>query len=1435
MATSATKFSKGYKGKKPPPKAPPKEEVAGPYRSQSSVPSVRKKATKREHRKVRRQPPPNPLKVESLSAPEPSHTSTAAKVVAKARSKPKGLGISVNPSDILKTFEQISGMSTPDALQPGSEVSRAARKVLAEEAENLAKQAKKNLSPEGKGGIKSNEPPTWDEARGVGAITSVVPASKAGELATTAGIDLAPKISTKLSKTASDLLEAAKATPAKTVEKAAQKAERVRTAPARAASKAKALPKEAREAVSSPAGRKAAAKGAGRTAVRHPIRSSGLGALAVPSGTVPGDVGKRARAFAEGTAKAVVENPLPTLGATGRGALGAFAAPLALGGAAVESVKRGDTEPLEQTGSHLLEGTVDMAKKLGSGNPKLVQRTTEKETGLTPFIPVPALLRRAKETDIYKGIRSDIRSAVEGKRAKTRNARVEARKGAYETGAPRHKLKEPKPKIEDSSRPGEAYVVRSAGKLRERARGRHYASRSAARTNTKSHAWSSQEAKPIVKELRQSKLTPREQIHFGDRPPRSADALAFVAKNSIPHDKEAGIAATKEALASYGKPEYGATPDNTFLDRDAARWILDHPKIWEDKHFWNAVSIFKRSSDKLQTSERHPWLASNDNIVNPRRAKEGLAPVLKPEERNRPETNALLAALFPEHPAQWTRKDSYDVVEGLRRDINEMTPDNPQRAVLKAKARRLEKTMNGLMKPPEHGGPAHGVSTTQTMPYTRKMVSDFVNEMKGEHKRLGLAEPAGYVANKLPKAVAEAGRARTYVQTGKTPWPSQGKAASSGNALSDFGSTFLYSMHSPRALRAMNKEIADGLARHSRKVGGKGYFTERQLEQLYNTHQVPDGVVPVDTQMLKQPLVGEHMGDPEGVTPEDFAAMLHQEYDHGSRFNNTSGAELRKEMMDMAASGAKGKKYALVNEGYMKEIVGQLDKVNGISTGLAKASNLSTGVILNSPGFAAIQFAQEGVPMLAAAGKNARYLGSAVRAVRESRRFDPELQAQIKAVAGSSAGLRGSPWVADPIAATAPKALWRHAWEVVNGTKTSNFDRSRSGLMREVAAAAKVEGDFHAWRKGAQNLFKDIDEATKAMKGMTPGERLAYAASNPKLADRLQVHTNEWLGNWNSFTRLEKQIAPVTIFYSFQRYAAMWMLWHFPLNHPLAATALSMLGEQNANELEELAASEGGKVSNPLHFTEPVVVTGKGPVSSKNAFVLPAGKRAFPGLNAAGEALATGNPAQLTGVLQPSIQIIDSAVRGVDPFTGQPIKGNPFSYIAKQLVSQSPAARFFKLPSRVPGQPEQSSLSKAFERLGQGTTARSAYAVTSGQSGRNFGLESKLETALKVAAENSTEKREELAHEGKLNLRLKEQMEARSSKAANEIGQVMKVLGLKAEDDREYERFKEQFYGTRKKGGLPKLSELDSGKGGLPKLSELGKKKGGLPSLDELR
>jgi hypothetical protein len=283
----------------------------------------------------------------------------------------------------------------------------------------------------------------------------------------------------------------------------------------------------------------------------------------------------------------------------------------------------------------------------------------------------------------------------------------------------------------------------------------------------------------------------------------------------------------------------------------------------------------------------------------------------------------------------------------------------------------------------------------------------------------------------------------------------------------------------------------------------------------------------------------------------------------------------------------------------------------------------------------------------------------------------------------------------NPIRAAGSYPKWRRAWDLANGNVIGRFDRSRAGLFRETAAMAKINGDlrraskgFNVWRSSANNLFKHEQEAIAAMKSMNSAERAAYVAEHPRLGDKLMKDLNGMAGNFNSFTVFEKHLAPFTIFYPFQRYSVLWMLYHFPLDHPVVATGLTLLGQVNAQELQKIAAKKGA-APDILDYTMPVIQNGEG----KEATVLPAGQRTFPGLSTVQQAAIAGKPSQLIGELSPFAQIAVSAAEGKDSYTGQPLGENGWEYAARSALSLSPLARFLGLPET--GQPK-SVASKAF-------------------------------------------------------------------------------------------------------------------------------------------
>ncbi|HEU5117706.1 MAG TPA: hypothetical protein VFT74_13845, partial [Isosphaeraceae bacterium] len=233
------------------------------------------------------------------------------------------------------------------------------------------------------------------------------------------------------------------------------------------------------------------------------------------------------------------------------------------------------------------------------------------------------------------------------------------------------------------------------------------------------------------------------------------------------------------------------------------------------------------------------------------------------------------------------------------------------------------------------------------------------------------------------------------------------------------------------------------------------------------------------------------------------------------------------------------------------------------------------------------------------------------------------------------------------------------------------------------------------------------------MRGMTPAERAAYVASHPRLGDRLQKSMNGLSGNWNSFTVFEKNIAPFAIFYSFQRYAILWTLYHFPLDHPVVATALALAGEVNAQELKKLAAEHGG-VPSVIDYTKPVV----------NGNVLPSGSRFSPILSAPLQAGLEGKPEHLLSALPPPIIIPLEAATGKNFFTGRELGENGWLYMLRQGGNLSPLSRFLGLPDL--GQ-QKSPGAQLFEQQDPLRTERSFITPTIGQSGEQYGKEKELE------------------------------------------------------------------------------------------------------------
>lgn len=394
-------FAPTAKGKKAESTYKASHEVAGPYRSQSSIPSIRKKATSTEHRRVvsevRRPHSGPPMQSEAgdlLAVPSLPKAIARSKRQLRKETQRKLVRIKALDSlrgDLAKTKAKlppephtIYQQARAGKLPPASEKREYPRAYKRAQKVALAKLASKE-------GLK--EDPAAELAistaatAGIGGLASLAAKgaeSGAAGLLARGGSQIASKGVTAAESAAERGVKAV----ASSLEK---KATKIRTTPARV----KSAPTRARRAVATKEGRRAAAQQTARSARRHPVRSS-YGAAAVSPVPLPGEADKRARAFAEGSAKALVGHPAETLETTGRSLAGAITGPAALLGATASSIKHGTPEPLVETAKEQAEGVGHIVGQAFSGDVKKAEQAARKEGSLALATPLPALTRLGK-------------------------------------------------------------------------------------------------------------------------------------------------------------------------------------------------------------------------------------------------------------------------------------------------------------------------------------------------------------------------------------------------------------------------------------------------------------------------------------------------------------------------------------------------------------------------------------------------------------------------------------------------------------------------------------------------------------------------------------------------------------------------------------------------------------------------------------------------------------------------------------------------------------------------------------------------------------------------------------------------------------------------------------------------------------------------------
>lgn len=998
-----------------------------------------------------------------------------------------------------------------------------------------------------------------------------------------------------------------------------------------------------------------------------------------------------------------------------------------------------------------------------------------------------------------------------------------------------------KPPVPVRGRPGEHFVFGELGKKINARQARKDVALDTTRMGTYGETHGTLEAQRIVKAARGVDGISRLASKMG---PEYEAAMWPMAKFGLPHTRE-GYDLGRQLSEYFGDPEGPPVP-GSLTDRMAINGAIDNHHIFVNKRHAAMTEEYRAGADRLaklnsHSSRRAARIPQND-FTNYLRAKEDLPPVLKPEERITPRAHDFTSpkeasdALRAEAGelrksaakskseknakallAEASRKETHaghliqgDMVsrEGAHAHYDQLNAEAEKlRQEGRLEARKgvvkQKKALYGELK--DYTFPHHKLDTSKRKLASKGMTNEFVREQDAVAKAYGMHQGV-YVADKAPLSATQKGTVVERPFSSRATHVKTGVLAKSGEADARFEAGINHSVLGPRQRMAYNQLVTSTLNENKLpvRVGDtvKHVLSERELEHAARTNQLPADSVAVDVGVIKSALTGEHALNHEAVTSL-LKAVTHGEGAEDALKNLPE--DLKTEIL---SARGKGRKYAVVSKPALQELVDQFATPK--HPNWRKAANAPTRLLLNDPAWVFSQIFATGIPMGAALGPSTLlHAPMAIKVMADIQKMDPEKQARIVSMVGSSSGLMGTPQGAfaaarDPfsnIRAIRRSSTGKKLWNLANGEVMSKWDRWNAAKMREYAAAVRANKGFRNWYGGFKGLDGNIRKIAEATKGMKATERLDYISRHPQLARNLQRDLDNIGGNWNSFTALERKIAPFAVFYPWIRYSLNWVFHTFPLSHPVAVTALAMLGQQNANELQKLAAQNdpSGKVTPTTGLADPLDYGYNVTQSGGKSHASPVGSRISPALGVAGNFLTTGKPISLLGGMNPILGTGVSLATNTNLFTGEKLTGSIPNELANQALSLSPAARLGEslLHFRGFGKGPQSATSKGYEETNPNKAVRAAIWPFLQQSSKNFGAENALSRVEEIISKTSAEKQKEVQGDDTKTIPQREKIIAAMKKeegaALDARDKILKGIGgkpLLKQSEEEYERYK---------------------------------------------
>lgn len=471
----------------------------------------------------------------------------------------------------------------------------------------------------------------------------------------------------------------------------------------------------------------------------------------------------------------------------------------------------------------------------------------------------------------------------------------------------------------------------------------------------------------------------------------------------------------------------------------------------------------------------------------------------------------------------------------------------------------------------------------------------------------------------------------------------------------------------PLSRRESYKAARDVLERNRFAPGGKVEWSAKDADELF---QGADPVLSSE-QWMKVPRqfykriydVLEGKGKGKGITDADFKMVGQLEA-----------------MRD--GKGPVGSHYQIVRKASMDELVSQLANTL-VAPKIAKVNRATSFLILGtSPAWAAMQIiAEYGQASIAQPRLlNPAFVKKAMRAYKE---MSPEKRQAFDSWVGVTTRTieRAEDLKLDLKAGDMDAAA--HAYTALEATPYGRFirgiptsiariDQWKGGRIRSLTALAKMDSELNGrvnrFIRGIGGVNKEMGAALKEMRGKSFKEQAEWVAEHPKWAHRYQSYLDDVMGNWSALTKNERVAAQAMIFYPFVRMSLRWTFYAFPKRHPIKASMLYYLGQQNANELHKLLKGD------PSYFTQWAMV----PVDLGGEKKLIDLSRIAPGSNVLVEALggSTEGPEGIAAakLAQPALAALGTAIYGVSPLSGKQEGGSGWNALA-QMLSLSPLTR----------------------------------------------------------------------------------------------------------------------------------------------------------------